>query len=122
MKGGDERGSTLPPHLIVKHEEVVIKCQHDSADQHTLVQDLVLSKVCRIAGRTFTVVLTMEQTAHVLSPRQPEETSDTYRARTLCPSASMGSILGQSQQPWSGPFAIQCTGAEEKGEAVEEDG
>lgn len=66
---------TLPSHLIVKHEEVVVKCQYDSADQHTLVRDLVLGMVYNVTiGHTFTVVLITERTAHALSPsQQPEE-------------------------------------------------
>lgn len=51
----------MPPHLIVKDKQIVIKCQYGSADQKILVESLVPEAMCKVTGEhTFATVLIIE--------------------------------------------------------------
>ena len=54
----------MPPHLIVKDEQVVIKCQYGSAGQKRLVESLVPEATYKFTrGHTFATVLITERAA-----------------------------------------------------------
>ena len=66
---GGKRGSKFAAHLIVEHEEVVIKRQGDSAPPHTLVEGLVPDAVYDLVTveRTLMIALMNERSARVVS-------------------------------------------------------
>lgn len=73
------------PHLIVKDQEVVVKCQGDRADQQILVQDSVPKTTHKpTAECTFSVVLKAERIARVMnsSEKRVERTSLGHPAPT----------------------------------------
>lgn len=49
LEDGDKGGRRLLPHLIVKHEQIVVKRQSYHAYQQTLIQDLVPNMVYEVA-------------------------------------------------------------------------
>ena len=68
----------MPPYLVVKCEQVVVKRQGDRANPEILVQDLVPGTIYKIAaGHTFVEVLATEGIGRVLSPSKPQKKPPT---------------------------------------------
>lgn len=88
----------MSPHFIVEHEEVVIKCQCNSAIPQALVRGLLaLDAAYNVvaAERTLIIALMNQRSAHVISWSQWEETENTYIAPIVSFNASGESILCQ---------------------------
>ena len=67
----------LPPHLIVKHERIIVERQSDRADPQVLVRVLVPKVVYKVVPEhTFAVVLTTERTVRTLRSSQQSEEVD----------------------------------------------
>jgi len=96
LEGGNKWGLATPPHLITKHEGIVVKGQSGPADNHTLAEDSDPNAVYKIAaGHTFTVVLTTKETACVLSTSKQPGVTNTHSVWASCTSFSTESILAR---------------------------
>ena len=107
----------LMPHLIVKHEKMIVKGQSSPAGHQILAEDLDTNAVYKITTEhTFPVTLITKETARTLNmSKQLKETNNTYSPRASCTNSSI-EVMAQFCKPNPGPSTRYFGLWDERGE------